>query len=54
MNSWLKPVRNSIALNNPFVLLSVIETKGSTPVAEAIRLSLLEGSQFLGVLVGAT
>ena len=31
MNSWLKPIKTALALNNGFVLITIIATKGSTP-----------------------
>jgi len=31
MDSWLDPVKTEISLNNGFVLLTIIATKGSTP-----------------------
>ena len=52
MNSWLKPVRNSIALNNPFVLLSVIETKGSTPCSRGDKIVFAGGKSIFGSIGG--
>ncbi len=38
MNSWLKPVKTAIALNNGFVLLTIISTKGSTPCSNGDKI----------------
>ena len=38
MNSWLKHLRTAIALNNGFVLITIIATKGSTPCSHGDKI----------------
>ena len=52
MNSWLKPVSNAISLNNAFVLLTVIETKGSTPCSRGDKIVFAGGRSIFGSIGG--
>ncbi len=38
MNSWLKPIKTALALNNGFVLITIIATKGSTPCSNGDKI----------------
>jgi xanthine dehydrogenase accessory factor len=52
MNSWLKPVKTAIALNNGFVLLTIISTKGSTPCSNGDKIVFSGGESVFGSIGG--
>ncbi|MDA9766826.1 XdhC family protein [Candidatus Thioglobus sp.] len=52
MNSWLKPVKTAIALNNGFVLLTIISTKGSTPCSKGDKIVFSGAESVFGSIGG--
>ena len=52
MNSWLKPVKTAITLNNGFVLLTIISTKGSTPCSNGDKIVFSGGESVFGSIGG--
>ncbi len=52
MNSWLKPVKTAIALNNGFVLLTIISTKGSTPCSNGDKIVFSGAESVFGSIGG--
>ena len=52
MNSWLKPVKTAIALNNSFVLLTIISTKGSTPCSKGDKIVFSGAESVFGSIGG--
>ena len=52
MNSWLKPVKTASALNNGFVLLTIISTKGSTPCSNGDKIVFSGAESVFGSIGG--
>ncbi|WP_416653382.1 XdhC family protein [Candidatus Pseudothioglobus sp. Uisw_086] len=52
MNSWLKPVKTASALNNGFVLLTIISTKGSTPCSNGDKIVFSGSESVFGSIGG--
>ncbi|MDB9937571.1 XdhC family protein [Candidatus Thioglobus sp.] len=52
MNSWLKPVKTASALNNGFVLLTIISTKGSTPCSKGDKIVFSGAESVFGSIGG--
>ena len=48
MNSWLKHLRTAIALNNGFVLITIIATKGSTPCSHGDKIVYTDNEAIFG------
>ena len=52
MDSWLKPVKTEISLNNGFVLLTIIATKGSTPCTNGDKIVCTSNENAFGSIGG--
>jgi xanthine dehydrogenase accessory factor len=52
MNSWLKHLRTAIALNNGFVLITIIATKGSTPCSHGDKIVYTDNEVIFGSIGG--
>ncbi|MDA9058269.1 XdhC family protein [Candidatus Thioglobus sp.] len=52
MKSWLKPVKTASALNNGFVLLTIISTKGSTPCSNGDKIVFSGADSVFGSIGG--
>ena len=52
MNSWLKHLRTAIALNNGFVLITIIATKGSTPCSLGDKIVYTDNEVIFGSIGG--
>ena len=52
MNSWLKHLRAAIALNNGFVLITIIATKGSTPCSNGDKIVCTASEVIFGSIGG--
>ena len=52
MNSWLKPLKSAIAINNGFVLITIIATKGSTPCSNGDKIVFTANEVIFGSIGG--
>ena len=52
MNSWLKPIKTALALNNGFVLITIIATKGSTPCSNGDKIVYTANEAAFGSIGG--
>ena len=52
MDSWLDPVKKEISLNNGFVLLTIIATKGSTPCSNGDKIVFSKNENSFGSIGG--
>jgi len=52
MSSWLKPLKTAIALNNGFVLITIIATKGSTPCSNGDKIVFTANETIFGSIGG--
>ena len=52
MDSWLDPVKTEISLNNGFVLLTIIATKGSTPCTNGDKIVFTKNENSFGSIGG--
>ncbi len=52
MNSWLKPIKTALALNNGFVLITIIATKGSTPCSNGDKIVYTSNEAVFGSIGG--
>jgi xanthine dehydrogenase accessory factor len=52
MNSWLKHLRTSIALNNGLVVITIIATKGSTPCTNGDKIVYTSNEAVFGSIGG--
>ena len=52
MDSWLKPVKTEISLNNGFVLLTIVATKGSTPCTNGDKIVCTSNENAFGSIGG--
>jgi len=52
MNSWLKHLRTSIALNNGLVVITIIATKGSTPCTNGDKIVYTSNDAVFGSIGG--
>ena len=52
MDSWLDPVKKEISLNNGFVLLTIIATKGSTPCSNGDKIVFTKNENSFGSIGG--
>ena len=52
MSSWLKPLKSAIAINNGFVLITIIATKGSTPCSNGDKIVYSSNDAIFGSIGG--
>ena len=52
MSSWLKPLNSAIAINNGFVLITIIATKGSTPCSNGDKIVYSSNDAIFGSIGG--
>ena len=52
MNTWLKPLKSAIAINNGFVLITIIATKGSTPCSNGDKIVYSSNDAIFGSIGG--
>ena len=52
MSSWLKPLKSAIAINNGFVLITIIATKGSTPCSNGDKIVYSSNDVIFGSIGG--